>query len=67
LFQTLAGICAAIMTAAGVIGAAVIGVIVGRTKQFSTTVKLCYVITTAGLAIFCGVSYKYIVIFLLFY
>uniref|UniRef100_H2YH06 Major facilitator superfamily (MFS) profile domain-containing protein n=1 Tax=Ciona savignyi TaxID=51511 RepID=H2YH06_CIOSA len=50
--STMAGICSAVLTATGVVGAAIVGAYCDITKQFSSSLKVCYVITVIGIVIF---------------
>ncbi|XP_002121307.2 solute carrier family 49 member A3-like [Ciona intestinalis] len=66
--NTMAGICSAVLTGTGVLGAAIIGTYCDITKQFSSTVKVCYIITTIGIIIFsCTFHYNmgYLVLILI--
>ncbi|CAK8687009.1 unnamed protein product [Clavelina lepadiformis] len=50
--DTMAGICSAVLTGFGVVGAAIVGVYCDRTKQFSSSIKFCYIAVTIGTIVF---------------
>ena len=60
LCQSFAGLCGALLIGIGVVGAAIAGILVDKTKKFEEVTKVCYALAAVSATFFAIVSYNFL-------